>query len=224
MQAHEQHVVAADRDIDKMRGDLATVQAAWGAAGGRSPGVEVRGTRLAGEGYRKPAGQALAAILQRVQVAAVRSRDAEIIESAGRYAGLELRAGGVREMKERTAIYHPQLWARGRQVYAVNGSVEKPETLVASLEALLHPSRIQERIARATQQREAHLRRILELRRELAKPFEHGPALDQLRERRDALVSELQLRDDGEVLLPTPQAASAGLPGPEHVPAARRER
>ena len=43
-------------------------------------------------------------------------------------------------------------------------------------------------------------------RRELAKPFEHDATLAQLRERRAALVSELQVRNDDDVIVQEPEA------------------
>jgi hypothetical protein len=51
-----------------------------------------------------------------------------------------------------------------------------------------------------------------ELRRELAKPFEHDAALAQLRERRDTLVHELQLRDDGDVVVREPETPRLAPP------------
>ena len=213
MQASEQHVVSFARDIEEWRADLATVRAARDEAGERSPAVEMDGKTFGGDGYRKPAGQTLAAIMSRMQAAAVKARDTELVERAGAYAGLGIHVGVKSRVADGRVVFEPRVWLRGQRSYDVNGSLDKPETLIASLEAQAHPSHIEDRIAGAQRRGEEELRRIADLRRELAKPFEHDAALAQLRERRDALVSELQLRDDGDVI------AQEQAPGPLTAPA-----
>jgi hypothetical protein len=213
-QGSEQQVVALARDIEEWRADLATVRAAREQAGSRAPALEISGTTFGGDGYRKPAGQALAALMTHAQAAASASRDTELVGRAGSYAGLDIRVGVRQRVAERRVVYEPQLWLRGRRSYEVNGSLDKPETLIASLEAQAHPSHIEASIANAERRREEERRRIADLRRELAKPFEHEAALAQLRERRDALVNELQLRDDGDVIAVEAETELKRLPSP----------
>ncbi len=118
--------------------------------------------------------------------------------------------------------YRPRVWLHGAARYDVNGTLDKPETLIASLEAQAHPRHVEELVAGMETKREGIERRLVDLRRELAKPFEYGDALEQLRQRRDAIVAELHLRDDGDRIVEAPESrglaadvARTPIEGPE---------
>jgi hypothetical protein len=220
VQFSERQRVRLAGEVQAVGADAGTVRTLWQAAGERSPGFTIRGTRYAGEGYRKAAADGLAAVLREVVNSATKTRDNQLVVQAGSYLGLDIRAGVVPDIVDGHAVFTPVVWLRGAHQYdALRPEAEKPESLIASLETRAHPRYLERELA---ERRQAHAdteRRLADLHRELAKPFEQADALRDLVARRETLVAQLQLRDHdkGEVVVEAPEQAVRTAPAQEQV-------
>ena len=105
-----------------------------------------------------------------------------------------------------------ELHVRGRETYEATWEMERPESGVASVEAVVHPRRLEQRAAQIEAEAERIAHRIDALRVETARPFEHDATLRDLRERHGRIVARLRARE--ETVVPEEPAQQPGLNPP----------
>lgn len=114
----------------------------------------------------------------------------------GSYLGFELRAG--RSSDDRRAGLRVTLRIVGREAHEVSFEGIVTEGTIASIEAQVHPRRLEQLALTLESERARQERHREGLRAEAARPLDDGTRLAELRQQRDAIVERLQLTDGAQ--------------------------
>jgi hypothetical protein len=206
VQSAERLLAETQARLGRVRDDLRDASAAWAAAGERSPGLTVGTRHFGGDGYRARAAAVLALALERVR------RDDARGVTVGSYLGFDLVGSTQHRLVEEGVVVVAELHVRGRETYEATWEMERPESGVASVEAVANPRRLGQRAAQLEAEAERIAHRIDALKVEIARPFEHDTTLRDLRERHDRIVARLRARE--ETVVPEEPAQQPGLNPP----------
>jgi hypothetical protein len=112
----------------------------------------------------------------------VRRDDARGVK-VGSYLGFDLVGPARHRLAEDGMVVVAELHVRGRETYEASWDMERPESGIASVEAVVHPRRLEQRAAQIEADAERIAHRIEALKVEIARPFEHDATLHDLRDR-----------------------------------------
>ena len=206
VQSAERTLAETRARLGRVREDLRDASAVWAAAGERSPGLTVGTRHFGGDGYRARVASALSLTLERVR------RDDARGVTVGTYLSFDLVGSARHRLVEEGMVLVAELHVRGRETYEATWEMERPESGVASVEAVVHPRRLEQRAAQIEAEAERIAHRIDALRVETARPFEHDATLRDLRERHGRIVARLRARE--ETVVPEEPAQQPGLNPP----------